>query len=236
MCSSDLLNTPKSEKVRVEFSIDPVEQIVVFSEAVYEQLQVGGAAGVGAGSAAGNGTSPMSRVKFPRLVLETAVLVTLPDSGELYRWKETRKVGGTAPTEWEIRDDVQVGVIGNYDPETNQLLNWELPELGEARKRADHYLDGMAKKYEVTGGETRQYIGIYPWDLDGYCQQATYSVGPGGATTTLSGNSEHSDVIPEYPARQRDENLPPNKQAAQANLLEQSFRDRLLPRPPGDVR
>lgn len=229
------LNTPRTEKVRVEFSVDPVEQLVVFAEAVYERLQVGGAAGAATGSTAAGATSPLSRVKFPRLLLETAVLVTHPETNELYRWRETLPTGGTAPTEWEIRDDVQVDVIGNYDA-GDALINWEMPEIGEGRKRAEYYLNGMAAKYRITGGETRTYIGIYPWDLDGYCQQATYSLGPGGMTTTLSGNAEHSDVIPEYPQRQRDENLPPNKQAAEANRLEQAFRDRLIPRPPGDVR
>lgn len=229
------LNTPATEKVRVEFSVNPQEQLVVFSEPVYEALQVGGAAGVATGSTAGNGTSPLARIKFPRLVLETAVLVKHPETSELFRWTERMQLNGTAPTEWETRTDVQVCVIGHYGDD-HQLLNWELPELGEARRRGEYYLNGMAAKYRITGGETRQYIGIYPWDLDGYCQQATYSVGPGGATTTLSGNSEHSVAVPDFPARQRDENLPPNKEAAQANLVEQQLRDKLLGRAPGNPR
>lgn len=206
MWDSTELNTEKTAKVYVPFSIDPVEQVVTFAEPVWRQKDLGA------------GPITLSLIDFPTLVLETAAFVTDDSTGALYRWVKSLALGGSAPPAWSTRDDVQVGVVAEYDDE-NVLKNTTLKDENDAHKRADYYLAGMANRYRRAPGETRQYIGIYPHDLDGYCWQATYSVGAGGATTVLSANSEHSDVIPDYPARQNGENLPPDKVAAVANAF-----------------
>lgn len=100
---------------------------------------------------------------------------------------------------------------------------------------ARYYLAGHARKYRLTGGQTRQYIGIYPIDPDGFVQQVTWSMGQ-GATTVASSNNEHSLAIPPFPARRRAEILPPEHAARIANLAERAHADGFRIRPPGAVK
>ena len=212
------LNTEATDKVYVGFTVNPVEQTVDFAEYVYRLLAVAGPG--------------LATIEPATLVLETAVLITDAKTGELVRWEEQQRLGGSGTTEWAIRDDVQVSVVGTYRPATshsqNSLAGYTFADRDDARARAKFYLDGMAKKYRLEGGETRSYIGIVPIDPDGFIQQVSWSVGPGGATTTASTNSEHSDVIPSYPARRRAENLSPNAQAKMANLAERDIRAQIF--------
>jgi hypothetical protein len=130
-----------------------------------------------------------------------------------------RVPGGTGPTQWVHRDDVQVGVIGVY-AEKDKFLQHEFADVADAKSRIGYYLRGQALNYRLKGGETRQYVGIIPHDPDGYTQQVSLIVGESGATTIVSANTEHNPVIPPYPARRRAESLPPNKAAAAANKAE----------------
>ncbi|HEX4607418.1 MAG TPA: hypothetical protein VH092_04355 [Urbifossiella sp.] len=47
-----------------------------------------------------------------------------------------------------------------------------------------------------------------------------------------SRNAGHSPVIPPYPARRRQENLPPNQAAAAANRTERAVLEKRSSRPP----
>jgi hypothetical protein len=201
------INTPADAKVYVPFSIDPVEQLVLFTEPVFRDE--GGLA------------------MEPFLVLETAVLVRDEETNQPTRYTREREIpGGRAPTEWSIREDVQMGWKGVYD-EANpwSLKSTEEVDEQEARDRADYYLDGMASKYEVKGGETRRYFGIYGIDPDGKILQVSWSFGSGGPVTTASTNTEHDYSVLPYPARRRAENLPPNTSAALANQAQQHIAD-----------
>ncbi|AWM38127.1 hypothetical protein GobsT_37800 [Gemmata obscuriglobus] len=207
-------NTGPEDKVYVPIAeIDPISQVVTFTDYVYRYAIVAGTD---------------VRQAFPTLTLETAVLVSVSDTGELVRAKYTAKLGGAAPVEWQIREDVQLCVRGRYGPK-NKYLGREWVDQKEAEARAAYYLAGMAHRYRVTGGETRQYIGIHLINLDGHVQQVSWSVGPGGASTVASTNSEHSASVPPYAARRRAENLPPDKSAALANFFEEERAGRLLP-------
>ncbi len=170
----------------------------------------------------------------PTLTLETAVLVQHAETSELIRWDRERiQFGGSGTPEWQIREDVYVGIIGNYDAENRDSGFPSFEGRDDARPRAKHYLEGMAARHRLVGGETRQYIGIIPHDPDGYTQMVSWSVGPGGATTTISANNEHDPWIPSYGTRRLKENMPPDKSAAAANLLEQRFINARLPDVPG---
>lgn len=213
-----LLNTEATSKVYVPFSIDPLEQIVTFAEPIYREWPVAGT---------------MFMIEKPTLTLETAVLVLDAETHSVVRWdKELLELGGSGLPEWQVREDVYVGVIGNYD-DKNRIKNFDQEGIDDAKGRAAYYLDGMAAKYRLVGGEMRSYIGIIPHDPDGYTQMVGWSIGPGGATTMVSANTEFDPWVPAYPQRRLKENLPPDKSAAQANLLEQRFIDRILPPVPG---
>jgi hypothetical protein len=203
-------NTPADSRVFVDFSIDPYWQVVKFSDFVWKH------------PGAANGSA---YVGVPALTLETACKVTHPETGAFLRWEEVLPLGGLAPVEWSLHDDVQVGVVGIYGDKDrrNRLTGVGFSFLDDAKGRAGYYLRGMAARYQLPTSDTRQYIGIYPIDPDGLVQQVTYSLGGRGATTMVSTNTEHAITIPPYPARRLAENLAPNRQAAMANIVERSF-------------
>lgn len=243
------MNTKVTDRVFVDIvRVDPVEQIVVFGDYVYKWVPITGASGC---------------LQAPELVLETACLIQDAETNEIVRWTEEMPLNGIALTEWSHREDIQVGVIGIYGSgkddtqdnlaklyeragnaegaakaqagNFNNLTGFKFADLDDSKARARHYLTGMARRYVVTSGETRRFIGVHPIEPDGYIQQVTVMVGD-GATTIASANSEHSPVIPPYPARRRAENLPPDSAARAANMAEREFVDKLIPRPGGAAK
>ncbi|MDB5308149.1 MAG: hypothetical protein JWO38_2351 [Gemmataceae bacterium] len=197
-------NTAPLGKVFVPFDVVPSEQMIVFDEPVYAWAGTGGVQG---------------QLDIPNLVLETGCLIENPETNQLVRWLNSIALGGTAPAEWMVRDDVGVGVVGQYNA-GSALVGFKLQDEADAQSRAQYYINGMLQKYQLPGSLTRQYAGIMPIDPDGLIQQVTWSVGPGGPTTMASANAEHAAAIPDYPARRRAENLPPNKAAELANLTD----------------
>ena len=79
------------------------------------------------------------------------------------------------------------------------------------------FFPGMALKYQLPAAATRKYAGIVPLSLDGRIQQVTWILDLAGTSTIASSDTEFSDHLPDYPARRRAENLPPNVVAAAAN-------------------
>lgn len=207
-------NTGKNDRVFVEFTVNQVEQMIVFAEPVYRWF--GG----------------LGMIQEPDLILECGCHVLDPVTSQPYRWEEVLSIpGGTAPTEWTYREDVDVSVIGEYS-RTNTMFGHKFFDLKDGRSRANYYMRGQAAKYKIVGGETRQYAVIVPVDPDGLIQQVTWSVGEGGPTTIASANTEHHPAIPAYPARRRAENLKPDAAAALANMKERDLLKDFMPRPP----
>lgn len=201
--SDSAKNTAPTDRVHVPFSVVPEKQMIAFSEPVYATPSV---ANVGECYAA------------PRLLLETAFHIMDADTSALKREEYTRDIGGQAPTEWQIRDDIEVAHIARYTGATTVSRTDRLEY--DAKERVGYYLDALEERHGLDQGETRRFIGIYGIDPDGLVQQVSWSIG-GGATTTASTNTEHNSDVPPYPARRRNENLPPNTQAAVANLIEE---------------
>ena len=220
IADEDIYNSPPMSRVCVPFEVDQAEQMIVFTDYVYKYFPI---------------ADTFNTLKQPSLILETACLVQDPDTSELVRWRETMELGGDAPPEWQIHEDLQVGVIANFDPQ-GRLVTIDFAERDDVASRARYYLAGMANKYQVKGGESRQMVGIHPIDPDGMIQQVSWSVGPAGPTTIASSNTEHSAVVLPYPARRRAENLSPNQSAALVNRVEQMLVDRYLPRQPKATR
>ncbi len=218
------INTKQNQRVYVDFQIDEVEQMVVFSDYVYRWATVG---------------SPAScAVEFPFLVLETACLVQDADTSAMSRYQQTISLPGNAPIEWVHVDEIQASILGTYSTE----LGWGAPtgfkwlDLDDAQAKANVALATNALKYQITGGLTNEYPGIYAVLLDGAIQQVTWSFGARGATTIASLNTEHQTVVWDYPARRRLENLAPDKSAALANIAESMIFRGFLPKPEGMIR
>lgn len=73
---------------------------------------------------------------------------------------------------------------------------------GAAQNKADVdaaaavILAAVAKGYEARETGSRSYAGIKDFELDGKCPQITWTIGPGGATTEASQESEHNPWVP----------------------------------------
>lgn len=198
-------NTDEKERVFVGFTIDAVEQFVKFNGPVWHYRP-------GVGSAA--------YADEPKLTLETGVYVLDANNNQFVKWEQYLKLpNGAGPIEWFPLEDMKVGIIGKYGMQ-NVAAGFDYDGVQDANQRAGFYLRGQATKYQLKAGDIRQLIGIYPFDPDGYCQQVTLKVGPGGPTTILSGNTEYHPFIPPYPARRRPENLPADKTNEIANKAE----------------
>jgi hypothetical protein len=188
-------NTDASQQIYIDFSIDPEQQIVTFSAPVYKS---DGAAFLPA-----------------EPILETACLIRHKDSNALECYRSAKALSNASGyTNYAFRkyEDVQLNVIVDYG-DNNSVTRVRLLEI-DAVARAKHYVAGLEAQYLTAAADTRQYNGIVPIDLDGAISQVTWNVGPGGATTTASANTEHAIWIPPYPARRRAEFLRPAMQAS----------------------
>lgn len=203
-------NTDPTERVFVDFGVDAKEQLIKFNSPVFKY-----APGAGGGA----------YLEVPELILETGVYVLGDETNQFVKWEQfLRILNGTGPTEWFPREDMKVGVALRYDGE-GRVVKTDYDGVQDANQRAGYYMRGIGTKYQIKGGEIRQFIGIVPHDLDGYCQQISASIGGGGPTTRLGGNTEFYPSIATYPARRRAENLPPDKSAALANQAERQWYD-----------
>ncbi len=186
-------NTPPNSQVFTPFTIDPVFFLVKFTDHVYFWDRSPG------------------RARPPVLLLQTAVLVRNAQTNQIEHFTKiiplTDSPVGTAPKITQ-HDDVQVNVTSTYDNNAN-ITSVGLLEA-DPLARADYYLQGMALQYDLGAGQTIDYNGIVPIDLDGAIQQVTYSIGGGDfAYTVASRNSEHDYFVASYQARQRALYLPP---------------------------
>jgi hypothetical protein len=182
-------NTDYTDQVHIPFSIDPENQLVVFSSPVF--MTVG------------------NRIIAPNLVLETGVLIRDAETNEIVRHRSER-ASKSSPnkTDFLVRHhpDVQKNVLASYD-ENSILIKTELLEL-DAINRAEHYLTGMEIQFFQTSSEIREYNGFMAINLDGAIRQVTWTFGERGCTTMAGRNTEHSIYVPPYPARRREELLP----------------------------
>lgn len=239
-------NTPDGERVNVPFSIDPVNQLVIFQQPIYKQV-------------ADTADNPFNGGwDFPSLVLETGCQLADPNTGELIRsrrWfninlgkiqknekpainpinvaavKAAAKFNAGMPsavdqpprdTEWYTHEDVWSEIIGVYDwtpggGGQHVLTTTKYVDEQESTDRAYYYISMHLNEHIVQGGATATYRGLRSISLDGAIQQVTLEIGKGGAKTTASRRMEHSPYYPPYPVRRRKENLDADKQAAIIN-------------------
>lgn len=196
----------KGDRCYVPFSIDPEEQLVVFSEPVYSMLAGGVAGWFGPAD----------------LVLETGAMVRDATTGAIARSSFFRELGGFAPPEYSVHDDIQYHCVGQYTVD-HGVIGYRNEGFGDAEKRASYYLDGMVKKYQTPKSANIVYNGIVRTGMSGSVQEITWfiSSGPGGrATTSVGYNDEFEPGMPPYPARVMRENLSPYPDALRANMAE----------------
>jgi hypothetical protein len=86
------------------------------------------------------------------------------------------------------------------DPNDDDVKS-RLDNASAIAMKADAVLQKIADNLNVDGPKPIQHIGIIPYKLDGRIRQISWSVGPDGASTTVSENGEHSMEIPPEPER-----------------------------------
>lgn len=197
-------NTASTSKIYVPFSIDPVFQVITFSDYVYRLRDGGG-------------------VEPAEVVLETGCLLRDADTNQVLRYNRSLvfpEPHSGGPDAYVQHEDVQLNVIGRYDVvgaggtarhklRGLQFVSGQGFSVADTIARSQHYLLGAAAKYQLTGALNRTYNGLVAIPLDGAVQQVTWSVGePSGAVTQASLNTEHAVYVPPYPTRLRAEFAP----------------------------
>lgn len=208
------LNTPLDTWVRVGFSVDPVEQLVIFDEPVYRVM----------GGNAGGAFEPAD------LILECAVRVENAETNAIEKYLAVLDLGGPGPQYAEVFPDLQSETIGRYKQDeaevtrldgspillrTYSLKKVEPVRTAETARRAAIYLDAMARQFQTFPATNTRWNGVVKVGLTGSVQQVTWEIGPGGVYTTASSNSEHDFAVPSYGARKLPEALPPAMQLAE---------------------
>jgi hypothetical protein len=197
-------NTPADRPIHIPFTIDANYQLVRFGRPVYW-------------------LGPRSAILEPFLVLETAVLVRDAETNALTCYTQVVPLAGRASLtnpQMRLCPDVQLNVTSTYSVQLRNPDRFINEGVGKHTvtgtrileddpiRRADYYLKGLARQYQLSQAQTIEYNGIKRIDLDGAISQVTWSVGSGGASTTASRGTEHDHWVPSYPARRRAEFLP----------------------------
>lgn len=217
-------NTAPDQLVAVDFSIDPLRQLVIFNEPVYVRASAGAAAGdnalFGAAIVAFDSQFGFGTVAPARLVLLTACQVLDPLTNQVRRaeayYDFGTNTGRGLPAVIRADDfemnflaryprDGAVGIVGGIaalvtNPnKVTKVLN----DLPDALARSRYYLLGEAVKWEIKEAREKKYNGIRgDIFLDGAISQITWQADVnGGCTTHASRNSEHAYHLPKFPAR-----------------------------------
>lgn len=201
--------------VTTDFSLDRERGIVMFSKPVQYYDEADGT----------NGTWGAAK-----LYLRTAV--TVRDEATRTQLREEIEQKLTPEPKYRlyrIHNDIKSWFIGKYalSPWADGVLaltGYEV-QSQDVRDRAQYYIGQLTARYlNTTQAETVRYMGIRRIDLDGAIRQVSWSVGPGGATTTASRNDERPDETLTYDERRlRDHTLlltkiEQSRERAEANL------------------
>jgi hypothetical protein len=183
--------TPDGSQLLIPFSIDPIQQLVIFSSPVYST------------------TPDALNYIVPRLSLQTAVLIRNADTNQIEAFTQIVPLPGqnsTTMPKMEHHPDIQLEITSVYGA-NGQIQAVDILD-DDALNRASYYLAGLAAQYNTSAAQTLEYNGIKAIQLDGAIQQVTWTVGEGGASTVASRNTEHHLYVPPYAARRRAEFLP----------------------------
>jgi hypothetical protein len=111
------------------------------------------------------------------------------------------------------REEILLDVIPVYD------LDHKVKETLSTKKfcdrEADYYLDAAAREYQTTNPNDATYPGIVPINPDGAIWQVTWSVGPEGAITRASRNTEFHPNVPPFRERRAVEKMRKNEAIVQ---------------------
>ena len=119
------------------------------------------------------------------------------------RYTKDKDIGGSYGVETVSCEGVTLQYRHGLDAGTG--LETIVGNILDVDKAVDGILEAKAATYEIPDNGSRVYPGVWLFRLDGYIQQITWSLGPNGALTTASVNSEHALWLPQAAARRRME-------------------------------
>jgi hypothetical protein len=174
----DFSNIPGRAIFSRNFTIDRQRGIVKFEDQVFLNT--------------GQGGSP---VYSPAILYLRAVCgVRDAATWSWTRYQRTRGAppgGGQfgTPTRFDKHDEIVYAVTPSYANGGNQPTGSNNNQT-EVNPECDYYLDAIDLEYQTEYPQNIRYAGIRIIDLDGAIQQIVFSVGSGGATTTIVRNNE----------------------------------------------
>ena len=131
---------------------------------------------------------------------------------DFLRYSRSRSVEPAARTAPEVivaEELVERVRMLTTTPDTNpgMTTNEWTTNREELDALADEILDAHVAKYEDRTTGEGVYVGLLAFDVGGTYHQVTWSVGEGGAITTVSFNSETNPFVPTYKGRLRDQGI-----------------------------
>ncbi len=180
------------------------------------------------------------------LILRTACTLRDAKTGAWVRYEKSLDNGtkyGTGPRV-EKHDEIVLCFVPQDEQGTKgdgKVINMaaapKKPNVLTNQKDVDtecnYWLQGADLDYQLKKPQERKYMGLKQIDPDGAIQQISWSVGPQGATTRASRNSEFSNRVPPYKDRRDTEILRGNpvdnlQQKIAATLNEDKIRLTML--------
>lgn len=148
-------------------------------------------------------------IKQAQLYLRCAVSVRDPDTSAWDRYRRVLASTGVllgTPTRVLRHEEIRLDVAPVYGP--NFAVKGLTTTEQFVARECDYYLAAAAAEYHLDTPQDRVYMGLRA-DVapDGAVQQVTWSVGPRGATTRASRNTEWHPVVPPYRERRQLERL-----------------------------
>ncbi len=215
------VNTDERDLVPVDFSIDAVQQTIIFNRYIdiKKDKQTTDVA-----------DPAFDRVAdFPNLALQIAVNVRNEFTNQLECFTKLVPVpwgpGTTDFPKVEYHEDVQANVTSEYtqpgdlDNEPNELLSYELlaDDSNDPEFRSSYYIAGMLAQFQLAGAAAMRYNGILPIECDGAIQQVSWDFGGEGVFTSAGYNCEHHPLVAPYPKRRYLERLAAIEEQAARN-------------------
>lgn len=180
-------NTGERAVVKTQFQVDDENSLIIFDRPVFMLKDDG------------------TGVEEANLYFEGAVHLRDPKTLQIVRWSKRYATGSQLKTKplAVLHEDIRYGLEELYLD--NGHSKGILDNTKEVEKMAGYYLTGAVAALRAGESADRTYNGIRAVGMDGKTQQVSVSVGPGGAETRASQNTEHVTYLPKYPERKRKE-------------------------------
>lgn len=185
---SDGANTSSGTPYPHDFSFDPERRLVIFGNEVFRQLDDASYAAA-------------------RIYLGVAYHLRIADDGRLARYSKTRKIANKPHGTGAMilrRPEMRLLKLASYSPPAAiPLISDNRDILDDEVKRQIDAVVGEFERVDATSDSL--YAGWLDISPDGAIQQVTWEVGPQGATTRASRNTESNPFVPTFQQNRRKE-------------------------------